>query len=151
MSERLYFMKEIKTEIVINASPQKVWNVLTDFKAYSEWNPFITSIEGDVFEGSKFKVTIESLGSSPMSFKPICSSFTEPVEFSWIGKLGFRGVFDGKHIFELVALDNEKTKFIHREEFNGFLVPVFWKKLNVNTRWSFEMMNDKLKEKVEKM
>jgi uncharacterized protein YndB with AHSA1/START domain len=32
-------MKEIHTEIEINASAEKVWRVLTDFAAYSEWNP----------------------------------------------------------------------------------------------------------------
>lgn len=144
-------MKEIKTEIIINAAPDKVWKVLTDFEAYPDWNPFITSVKGEVFEGSKFKVRIQSLGSSPMSFKPICLSFNKNKEFSWIGKLGFKGVFDGKHIFELIELKEGKTKFIQREEFSGILVRFFWKSLDVNTRWSFEMMNDKLKEAVEKM
>ncbi|MGI9530057.1 SRPBCC family protein [Lutimonas sp.] len=144
-------MKEIKTEIIMNARPEKVWQVLTDFKAYPEWNPFITSIEGEVFEGARFKVKLQPLGSGSMQFKPVCLSYNENHEFSWIGKLVTKGVFDGKHCFELEALDNGKTKFIQREEFKGFLVPLFWKKLDVNTRWSFEMMNDKLKERVEKM
>lgn len=144
-------MKEIKTEIIINAKPEKVWKVLTDFKAYPKWNPFITSIEGEVFEGSRFTVNLQPLGARKMNFKPICLSFNENKEFSWLGKLVTKGVFDGKHCFELTPLDNGSTKFVHREEFNGFLVPLFWKKLDVNTRWSFEMMNDKLKETVEKM
>ncbi len=144
-------MKEIKTEIIINAAPEKVWKVLTDFNAYPNWNPFITSIEGEVFEGSKFKVSIQPLGSKSMRFSPICTSYNENVEFSWLGKLMMKGIFDGKHSFELLPLEGGKTKFIHREEFNGLLVSMFWKKLDVNTRWSFEMMNDKLKETVEKM
>lgn len=144
-------MKEIKTEIIINASADKVWKVLTDFEAYPDWNPFITSVKGDVFEGSKFKVSMQSLGSKSMTFKPICISFVENVQFVWLGQLGMKGIFDGKHIFELARISDEKTKLIQREEFNGLLVPLFWKKLNVNTRWSFEMMNDKLKEKAEKM
>ena len=144
-------MKEIKTEIIIDATPEKVWRVLTDFEAYPDWNPFITSVEGEVFEGSRFKVNLQPLGSSKMSFKPVCLSFIENKEFSWLGKLVAKGIFDGKHCFELKPIDNGKTKFIHREEFKGFLVPLFWKKLDVNTRWSFEMMNDKLKETVEKM
>jgi len=144
-------MKEIKTEIIINASPDKIWKVLTDFKAYPEWNPFIKEIQGEVFEGSVFKVRMQPLGSSAMTFKPVCLSYTENVEFSWLGKLFMNGVFDGKHVFELMALEDGRTKFIQREEFKGFLVPLFWKKLDINTRWSFEMMNDKLKETVEKM
>jgi uncharacterized membrane protein len=34
-------MKEIHTEIEINAPAEKVWRVLTDFAAYPEWNPFV--------------------------------------------------------------------------------------------------------------
>ena len=33
--------KEIKTEILIKASPQIVWSILTDFENYPHWNPFI--------------------------------------------------------------------------------------------------------------
>ena len=86
-----------------------------------------------------------------MSFEPFCLSFNKNVEFSWLGKLVMKGVFDGKHSFELIEVNKGETKFIHREEFKGMLVPLFWKNLDVNTRWSFEMMNDKLKEIVEKM
>jgi uncharacterized protein YndB with AHSA1/START domain len=44
--------KSIKTEIVINASKEKVWHVLTDFKRYPQWNPFITSVEGELVKGN---------------------------------------------------------------------------------------------------
>ena len=40
-------MKEIKTEIIINSKPEKVWNILTNFEKYPEWNPFIKSISID--------------------------------------------------------------------------------------------------------
>ncbi|RYZ45415.1 MAG: SRPBCC domain-containing protein, partial [Chitinophagaceae bacterium] len=35
--------KQIKTEIVINASKEKVWAILTNFSQYPQWNPFIVS------------------------------------------------------------------------------------------------------------
>jgi uncharacterized protein YndB with AHSA1/START domain len=34
-------MKEIRTEILINAQAYKVWKALTDFNSYPSWNPFI--------------------------------------------------------------------------------------------------------------
>jgi len=40
-------MKEIKTEIIINTKPEKVWEVLTDFENYPTWNPFIQNIFGE--------------------------------------------------------------------------------------------------------
>jgi hypothetical protein len=37
--------KEIKTEILINATPEKVLSILTIFDNYPNWNPFIKSIK----------------------------------------------------------------------------------------------------------
>ncbi|MGF1663466.1 MAG: SRPBCC family protein [Kineosporiaceae bacterium] len=34
------------TTIDIDAGPQAVWDVLTDFPAYPEWNPFMDRIDG---------------------------------------------------------------------------------------------------------
>ena len=36
--------KQIKTSIHINATKEKVWEILMDFEKYPEWNPFIKSI-----------------------------------------------------------------------------------------------------------
>ena len=47
--------KEIKTEILIHASCQKVWSELTNITDYPNWNPFITSIVGELKIGNKIK------------------------------------------------------------------------------------------------
>ena len=39
-------MKELLTEIVIDASPEKVWKTLTDLDKYPDWNPFICHAVG---------------------------------------------------------------------------------------------------------
>ena len=72
----------------------------------------------------------------------------ESTEFRLIGVLGFKGVFDGEHIFEL-SENNRITKLIHREKFYGLLVPLFWNKLNTNARRGFGMMNEALKKRSE--
>ena len=44
-------MKELHSEIVIDASPERVWDVLTDFASYPQWNPFIRRISGELEVG----------------------------------------------------------------------------------------------------
>ena len=39
-------MKELHSEIEIDASAERVWGILTDFASYPEWNPFIRRISG---------------------------------------------------------------------------------------------------------
>ena len=40
-------MKRIETEILIEADPEKVWSILTDFENHPKWNPFIKAITGE--------------------------------------------------------------------------------------------------------
>ena len=37
---------ELHTEIDIDATPEVVWQVLTDLDRWADWNPFITSSVG---------------------------------------------------------------------------------------------------------
>ena len=51
-------MKEIYTEIEINASEGVVWSILTDFDNFSRWNPFIRKISGNLQEGAQIEAVI---------------------------------------------------------------------------------------------
>jgi hypothetical protein len=143
--------KEIHSQIIIRATSEKIWSVLTDFKNYSLWNPFIKSIEGNAAVGNKIKASIEPPGAKGMTFKPKVISFDKNKKFSWQGHLLFPGLFDGEHIFEIIELKDGTCTFIQREKFKGILVPLFSKMLDVNTLQGFEQMNQKLKERAEKI
>ena len=139
-------MKQLYTEITINSTPSRVWQVLTDFEKYPDWNPFIPSISGQLKEGSRLKVQIQPPDSNPMTFKPLVKKVKPEEEFRWLGNLLIPGLFDGEHIFELKEHGNGQTLFIQRENFKGFLVSFLWKKLEPNTKKGFELMNQKVKE-----
>lgn len=141
--------KEIKTEIVINTAPEKVWNILTDFDKYPTWNPFIKSVTGKVAVENKIAVRIEPPEATGMTFKPKILAFETNKELRWIGHLLFPGLFDGEHKFELIDNKNGTTTFIQSEKFGGILVPLFKKMLDVNTTNGFNLMNSKLKELAE--
>ncbi len=142
-------MKEIRTEILINATPDKVWKVLTNFNDYPNWNPFLRWLTGDVAVNKKIIVRIAPPGSNAMTFKPTILKFDTNKELRWLGHLLIPGLFDGEHIFELIDNQNGTTTFIQREQFSGILMPLFKKMLEVNTKQGYEEMNLKLKEKAE--
>lgn len=141
---------ELKTQIAINATPQKVWSVLTHFADYPNWNPFIKELTGNVAVGNKIKVRLQPEGQKGMVFTPTVLSFEVNKRFSWLGNFIIPGLFDGEHIFELVDNGNGTTTFIQRENFKGILVPLMKKMLNGPTKQGFEAMNQKLKELAEK-
>jgi len=142
--------KEIKSEIRIQATPERIWNILTAFDQYPTWNPFIKSIRGQVKVGEKIVVRLEPPGAKGMTFKPTVLAFEENKEFKWIGHLFFTGLFDGEHRFELIDNGDGTTTFIQAERFKGILVRMLSKMLDGSTLNGFHAMNQKLKKEAEK-
>ena len=140
--------KEIKTQIIINASPEKVWSVLTDLKNYAEWNPFIKSIEGDLESGKRLNIKI-SPQRKHNEFKPKVLELKAGKELKWLGHLLIPRLFDGEHKFELIEQKNAATLFIQSERFSGVLTNLLPKKVFINTEMGFQQMNQGLKERVE--
>lgn len=141
--------KEIRTEIRIQATPEQVWSILTNFSNYPQWNPFIKSITGIPLVGQKITARIEPPKAQGMTLTPVVLAYTPNKEFRWKGKLLIKGLFDGEHIFELIDNGDGSTTFIQREQFHGILIPLFNKMLEVNTVNGFHLMNQKLKELAE--
>jgi len=143
-------MKTIHTEIEINASPEKIWDILTDFTAFPTWNPFVKRTDGKPIAGQRLHVTIQPQGSKGMSFAPTVLEATPNKELRWIGRLFLPGIFDGEHTFRIEALDVGRVRFIHEEQFQGLLVPLFAKSLDDGTRAGFVAMNQALKARAER-
>ena len=142
-------MRELNTEIEINASAERVWQLLMDFEAYPQWNPFIRSIEGKPEPNSKLKIFIQPSGTSGMKFSPTVLTAEKPKELRWLGSLLISGVFDGEHILIIEPLAENRVRFVQREKFSGLLVPFFWRSLDTDTRRGFNEMNAALKARAE--
>lgn len=139
----------INTEITINASKEKVWNILTNFSEYKNWNPFIIMSEGTLKKGSKLKNTMIN-GKGTMKFSPKILNVDNYKYFDWLGHLFFKGIFDGHHYFKIEEIKPGQIKMIQGENFSGLLSKIIMKKIGEQTRQNFIKMNDALKEKAEK-
>jgi hypothetical protein len=142
-------MKTIRTEIQINASPEKIWAILNDFENYPNWNPFIKKLSGEKRQGGKLKAFIQPRSQKGMKFTPTIQRYEQNRELQWLGQLWFSGLFDGKHSFKLVPIEQGRTLFVHSEEFTGILVNLLWKSLQAPTLMGFEQMNEALKKRAE--
>ena len=142
--------KRINTEIIINASAERVWKVLTDFSSYPRWNPFITSIEGQLRQGNRLTNTLKN-GDKQFVFKPRVLEVTEQVSFSWLGSLFMKGLFDGTHYFRLEKTGANQVKLTHGEIFSGILSSSILKKIGSDTRDNFVRMNRALKQEAERI
>ena len=140
-------MKTVSSTVEINASPERVWAVLTDLPGHASWDPFITAISGSLVPGQKLNVTIKPPGGRPMSFKPTVTSVAEDRELAWLGRFVMPGLFDGAHRFTLEPTQSG-TKLQASESFSGLLVG-FSRGLLQHTQRGFEQLNAALKRRAE--
>ncbi|WP_010250136.1 SRPBCC domain-containing protein [Myroides injenensis] len=135
---------EITTSTIITATPEQIWQALLNFPNYTVWNPFIKNISGDVQLHKKIKVQIDK-----MTFTPTIIELIDNKKLVWIGRLGIKGLFDGRHSFEITVLSPNECLFSQSEKFSGLLAPLFKNKLKTNTKQGFIAMNQALKELIE--
>jgi hypothetical protein len=138
------FKHSIETSIRIEASQEKIWNILTNLAGWEQWNPFMVKASGTIKVGNKLNLTFHAPGMSPMKISPTVQWKKEGKGFGWLGSLGIKGIFDGTHNFKLIQDDNVIILH-HSENFSGILIPFMKKMLNVNTKEGFERMNKALK------
>ena len=63
-------MKDLIIEIDISASPSRVLQVLTDFEKHSEWNPFMTKVNGKAAKVEKLDLTLTDPKGGTMVISP---------------------------------------------------------------------------------
>ena len=76
--------RELYSEIEIHASPGRIWEILTVFPRYPEWNPFIRSIRGDLVVGGRITAELRPPGSAGMTIRPVLVKVDPPRELRWM-------------------------------------------------------------------
>src|SRR6516225_5190084 len=137
----------IDTTVDINAGPDAVWDVLTDFASYEDWNP-VMRIEGTPEVGTKLVVHLTGNGGPGMSFKPKVLAATPGKELRWLGKLGLRGIAAGEHFFVLTTNHDGTTRLNHGERYSGALIALA-NHDSENNDTSYEAFSQALKHRVE--
>ena len=61
------FSYDIQTSIDIEAEPGAIWQVLTDFNSYRDWNPMLRNVQTDLQTGAP--VRFEALREGARSLK----------------------------------------------------------------------------------
>ncbi len=127
-------MLELKTEILLDATPNKVWQAIIDFKYYPLWNSFIKNLAGNLIVSEKLIIQIAPPGKKEMTFFPVLMTANENRELRWVGKFLFPFLFRGEHYFILEPINDNQTKLIHGEVFSGLFVPLMEKDYRKPTR-----------------
>ena len=116
-------MFELKCETVIAAPRERVWDVLTDFATYPQWNALVRSFEGELRVGAPFKALFEPMPGRTLSTTVHITVCEPPHRIGWGGKTIASWLIRGEHVYTLER-EGSGTRLINREVFEGLLVPL---------------------------
>jgi len=143
-------LAELFTMTEIEAPAERVWQILTDFARYPEWNPFIRRIHGEPLRRAELDVLIQPDGAKPVRFRPRIVTFRPPKELRWLGRARLPGLFQGEHRFVVEHLGPRRSRLIHEQRVRGLLVPFLRARLEEPVRRGFDAMNLALKQVAER-
>lgn len=141
--------RTIRSAIEIRAPLEAVWDVLTDFSAYPEWNPHIRQVRGTARLGGRLTIRSHPRGGRPVVLRPLLTAWDPPTEMRWRGTFISRHLFSGEHGFKLEPLGENRVRFLQDETFSGLLVPLYARLRLPRTREGFAEVNEALRERVE--
>ncbi len=143
-------MQEVQTSIEIHAPKERVWDVLTDFSKYGEWNPVIGGFSGALQEGAPVEFKIR-LGKRQLPIKASLLGVDAPRDLRWRGPRSAIGarIVCGEHYFTIDEIDEGRVRFVHGEKFSGLLVPLIWRRLQAQLTPRYAEVNEALKARAE--
>jgi hypothetical protein len=141
--------KQLTSQIDIDATPERVWQVLSDFGSYPQWNPFITSAEGEAQPNSRVVMRMQPVGARGVTLRPTVVEATPGHRLRWQGRFGIPGIFGAEHCFTITPRDEGGVRLTQDERFKGVLVPLMARSLDRHTQPAFEAMNTALKHRAE--
>ena len=124
----------------IEASPERVWAVLTDASRYRDWNKAVVSIDGTIAPGNT--ISLVSVVNPKRAFKLRITEMTAPNRLVWRDGMPL-GLFTGERTY-MVQPREGVTHFEMTETFTGPLAPLFTKAIPDLTD-SFDLFADSLK------
>ncbi len=118
-------MARHRTTFPIRASADAVWEVLTDFERYSEWNPSLPSISGELQPGSTVSLTLAMPGRPSVNVKAELGEVARGKRLTWHGNIGADWLFAGTREFLIDEHADGTVSLTHVEDISGALFPLF--------------------------
>ncbi|WP_419927017.1 SRPBCC family protein [Candidatus Poriferisocius sp.] len=107
----------VYSDIVIEATPEQVWEVLTDFEAMPDWSSSLQGVVGDLSDGGQ--ATAIFLSEGELSEFPHILTWEEGRSFSWSDELLFAPGIVDHHQYIVDRTDGVATLFVQTDQLTG--------------------------------
>ena len=114
-------MLSYSASTTINATPEAIWEMLTDVARWAEWNTTVDKVEGEVALGKK--VTVYAKVSPGRAFAVKVSVLEPPRKMVWTGGMPL-GLFKGERTYTLEPKSDGSVAVTTSEVFSGLISPL---------------------------
>lgn len=119
-------MSAYETSALINASPQRIWDILTDVARYPSWDSGVVRVDGRVAPGAT--ITVISSVNPGRAFPVTVTHIDAPNSMRWSGGMPL-GLFTGERTFTLRSEAEDRVRFTMREAYTGLLAPLIFRSI----------------------
>jgi uncharacterized protein YndB with AHSA1/START domain len=114
------FRRECAVSADIAATPERIWQLLTDSDGMVRWNSTLTSMAGTIGPGGTVRMEVPEAPGTVFEIE--VTSFKPPREMVWTqgNPIMFRGV----RTHRLTPVSDDLTKFEMVEVFSGLALPM---------------------------
>jgi len=149
----LYFrsMFTLSHRIAIHAEPDRVWQVLTEFSAYPDWNPYLKRVTGELGIKRKLKIEMQLQTGHPYLAKPRVLEIENESKLTFRSRLYFPGFYDVTHFFVVLPTTKHRTELTYTQEWKGKVAQGLYKKMGKETEDAILAMLKALKKRVQQM
>ena len=143
---------EIRTFVDIDATPERVWQVLTDLPDYPRWNPFVTSAAGTFIVGQRLSLRLVPMALVfRLTLRPTVLEVVPHQRLRFrvrLARTGIPGLFDSDQTLTIAPQDGG-VRLWEEARFSGLLVPLMTRSLNRDRSGQLSSMNAVLKALIE--
>jgi hypothetical protein len=141
---------EVTASIDLRAPAGYVWDVITSFGEYRDWNPVITRVQATLTKGAPMVLVVMSEGRAERIQGELLG-VDHGREIAWrrpVSSASSWWLRSERHL-RVVSTGLGASRFVQVERFAGLSVPFVWKRLEPDIERSFDEMNRALKARTE--
>jgi hypothetical protein len=113
--------RELRVETVIDAPPERVWDVLADFAHWDQWNPTLLHPSGPPVAGTEVRMRLQ-LGPVKVPMRQQIREVAPPRRLVWRSRQPVPQALDVERHFEIEPVDDgQRSRLVQSETTTGWL------------------------------
>jgi hypothetical protein len=132
----------------IEAPADVVWEVISDFSRYGEWNPFVVSCRTSLVPGEPIDMQVKVFEAFAQSQREWIFDNRPGVGFSY----GLKGsALASRRSHEIQPVSADRSRYVSHFELTGWLAPIVKALMSRNLERGFAGMSNGIKRQAEKL